>query len=190
MFDANLTLNELQIYMDTTSANDHTALEQESQQQKIIIQTQAQEIVNLKKIVAKFQRQQAAIRRLLDNTSTIVIDHDKEENESDVSVSSENEDVFSESESESSSVLSFEQITSQYFSEPPSKRKAVREGEGYFCEKCDNMAFSTRCSYDRHIRTIHERNFRFPCDGCNAGFETASRLIAHQQRVHSVKQKI
>lgn len=186
MFNANLRLNNLQLYVETSRKKANVDLE--LQQLKETIESQAKEIEYLKCIVNNYRSEREDLLRILQRDT----DNTVQDSESESSVLSFEERVtspyFSPSSPSPSSSSSTSSVTTSSFSASLSslrKRKA-EDVRGYFCEKCNNLAFTTQFSYDRHVRTIHERKFRFSCDKCTAGFETAARLTAHLQRIHNI----
>lgn len=170
MYDANLRLNELQLYVETS--RQRAGYEEELQQRQEIIESQAKEIDHLKDVISSYENERLEIQRMLQRT---------------------NGEILSDESDESSETTTSSPFFSSPSPPPPpplspnqSKRHKADTVTEIICKKCDNLAFATQFSYDRHVRTMHERKFRFPCNSCCAGFETAARLSAHLQRVHNV----
>lgn len=134
LFNANLQLNELQLYVESDREN-------EIRDYRIAVQAQADEIAQLHKLIATLQMEKATLQSNQSNGDL---------------------------------------VSPHFFG-----KENIKEEYLFRCDLC-NCLFSSKFSYDRHKRHVHERQYKFPCKNCSAGFETTARLAAHLQRVHGV----
>ena len=67
MYDANLRLNELQLYVETS--RQRAGYEEELQQRQEIIESQAKEIDHLKDVISSYENERLEIQRMLQRTN-------------------------------------------------------------------------------------------------------------------------
>ena len=53
--------------------------------------------------------------------------------------------------------------------------------------ECDNASYSSQSSLKQHIRTMHEKKFKFNCQKCRYGTDNQNCLTSH--RIHKHKEK-
>ena len=67
-----------------------------------------------------------------------------------------------------------------------SNQHRKKEEEPTECDIC-NVIFTTKRSYQRHYKTIHELKGILDCDECGKQFKQNQSLILHKESVHNKK---
>ena len=59
----------------------------------------------------------------------------------------------------------------------------TKKRKTYTCEDC-SATFTQKYNLDRHIRSVHTKDFSYPYEDCDQAFITKGRLVTHIQNNH------